>query len=203
MNKNRHHRNSTGFWGVVLIVAGSLFFFENIGLFDTGELIGTFWPVVLIVVGIWIILKSNRKNAETVGPRQQTYCGDHETSFRSDTIAMSNLFGDVKVSMHSGNFQGGHVSTIFGDVVVDLSAIDMSSGEAELTLHNVFGDIKIIPPTRVAYAVRGSAVAGDIKIAGEAQSGFFPKLDYTSQGFDHAAKRIKIYVSHVFGDIKI
>lgn len=37
----------------------------------------------------------------------------------------------------------------------------------------------------------------------KSQSGLFSKLDYKSDGFDRAAKKLRIFASHVFGDINV
>lgn len=46
-------------------------------------------------------------------------------------------------------------------------------------------------------------LAGDVAIFENRQSGLFPALNYDSEGYDQAAKRLRIYASHVFGDIKV
>lgn len=46
--------NSKFWWGVFIIVVGILFLFNNLGIF---HLFDTFWPVILIMLGIWVILK--------------------------------------------------------------------------------------------------------------------------------------------------
>ena len=43
-------------WGILLIFIGLLFLFNNFDLFDIGDFIGTFWPLILIVIGVKIIL---------------------------------------------------------------------------------------------------------------------------------------------------
>jgi predicted membrane protein len=203
MEVKKHNRNHVRFWGILLIVFGSLFFFEGIGLFDIGNFIGTFWPAILIIIGLWVIVKAKGSAQANEVRSQYTTIGDQEESSPSDTVAMSSVFGDVRMTIGSKNFQGGHISTVFGDVVVDLSSLEIAAGEKELMLHNVFGDIRIKPPEHVVFALQGNAVAGDINILEKKQNGLFPKLDYTSQGFTHASKRLRIYASHVFGDIKV
>ena len=46
-------RRGNMFWGVVLIVLGVLFFLQARGLI--GDVMGWFWPVLLILLGIWVI----------------------------------------------------------------------------------------------------------------------------------------------------
>ncbi|MCF0050074.1 MULTISPECIES: LiaI-LiaF-like domain-containing protein [Dyadobacter] len=54
------------FWGVILIIAGSLFLIEELTAFDFGRF---FWPIILITTGALLLLRnylnsdiSNRSN---------------------------------------------------------------------------------------------------------------------------------------------
>ncbi|MCF0043340.1 MULTISPECIES: LiaI-LiaF-like domain-containing protein [Dyadobacter] len=54
------------FWGVILIIAGSLFLIEELTSFDFGRF---FWPIILITTGALLLLRnylnsdiSNRSN---------------------------------------------------------------------------------------------------------------------------------------------
>ena len=202
MIDEQHNRHHAGFWGLLLIIIGSLFLFESIDLLDIGDFISTFWPVILICIGLWIIFKPKERGQGNGKEVHHFHAGDKEVKSDSERVAMSNVFGNVNVTIHSKSFQGGTISTVFGDVVVDLTEIDILSGDKDLTLHNVFGDIKVHPPKNVAFSIQGNSVAGDITFSGNKQSGFFPKLDYKSEGYDQAQKRLRIYASHVFGDMK-
>ncbi|MBM3294179.1 MAG: hypothetical protein FJY82_06590 [Candidatus Aminicenantes bacterium] len=44
------------FWGLVLIAVGVLFLFDQLGTLDFGDIIGTYWPVVLILIGLSMFL---------------------------------------------------------------------------------------------------------------------------------------------------
>ena len=102
MKDDRQHGNRTRFWGILLIVVGSLFFFESIGLFDIGDFIGAFWPVILIIIGLWMIVKSKRETAESKNSETQSACiGDQEASSRSDKVAMSKL-PSVQIAFNEG-----------------------------------------------------------------------------------------------------
>lgn len=50
------------FWGLLLIVLGVLFLFDRMGRLDFGDLVGHYWPVVFILIGISILLSNNFKN---------------------------------------------------------------------------------------------------------------------------------------------
>lgn len=57
------HRNQGRiFWGLMLICLGVLFLLDQMGRLDFGDLVGRFWPIVFIVIGISILLSNNFKN---------------------------------------------------------------------------------------------------------------------------------------------
>jgi predicted membrane protein len=50
------------FWGLLLIVLGVLFLLDQMHRLDFGDLVGRYWPVVFILIGISILLSNNFKN---------------------------------------------------------------------------------------------------------------------------------------------
>ena len=128
---------------------------------------------------------------------------DRDIVSESNEAFHSNVFGDFDVSINSKDFQTGKINNVFGDVEVDLANVEIISGEKKLNINGVFGDIKVTAPKKVPFFIRASIVAGDIKIMGEKRSGFSVEKTYKSEGYDTASNRLNIYVSHVFGDIKV
>jgi predicted membrane protein len=54
----RHYRHHQGgiFWGLLLVVFGVLFLLDRMGGLDFGTLIGTYWPVIIILLGVSILI---------------------------------------------------------------------------------------------------------------------------------------------------
>ena len=50
------------FWGLLLIVLGVVFLLDRMGRLDFGDLIGRYWPVIFILIGISILLSNNLRN---------------------------------------------------------------------------------------------------------------------------------------------
>ncbi|SFK99045.1 LiaI-LiaF-like domain-containing protein [Lysobacter sp. cf310] len=52
---------------IVLIVLGTVFLLDNLGLADIslGRLIRTWWPAILIVVGLGMLFRPHRKRHDT------------------------------------------------------------------------------------------------------------------------------------------
>ncbi|MBE0712794.1 MAG: hypothetical protein IH583_10455 [Candidatus Aminicenantes bacterium] len=50
------------FWGLLLILLGFIFLLDQMGRLDFGDLVGHYWPVVFILIGISILLSNNFQN---------------------------------------------------------------------------------------------------------------------------------------------
>jgi predicted membrane protein len=57
-----HRSQGRIFWGILLILVGGLFLLDRMDWLDFGDLIGRFWPVVFILLGVSILLSNNFKN---------------------------------------------------------------------------------------------------------------------------------------------
>jgi predicted membrane protein len=50
------------FWGLLLIVLGALFLFAQLDWWDFGRVVGRFWPVIFILLGISMLISNNFKH---------------------------------------------------------------------------------------------------------------------------------------------
>ena len=50
------------FWGLLLIVLGVFFLLDQMGTLHFGRLVGRYWPVIFILIGVSILLDKNIKN---------------------------------------------------------------------------------------------------------------------------------------------
>jgi hypothetical protein len=48
-------------WGAILITAGIIFLLSNVYGFSAWQIIGTYWPLILVFIGGWIVLKEWKK----------------------------------------------------------------------------------------------------------------------------------------------
>lgn len=122
--------------GTVLIVIGSVFLAPEI--FDVSfRRIFEFWPVVLILVGISILLRRQG------GGRW----GRHETKEgESDTIDEMNILSGQKKIITNQEFKGGKITTILGGSELDMSKAGLAKQEVVLDAFALFGGNKIIVP---------------------------------------------------------
>ncbi len=50
------------FWGLMLIVIGGLFLLDTLHKADAGHILHVYWPIILIVIGLWILFSSGLRN---------------------------------------------------------------------------------------------------------------------------------------------
>jgi predicted membrane protein len=62
MTRQRHGSGRI-FWGLMLIVLGTLFFLDQMGELDFGDIIGRYWPVIFILIGLAILINSGFRDA--------------------------------------------------------------------------------------------------------------------------------------------
>jgi predicted membrane protein len=49
-------------WGIVLVVVGGVFLLDELGMVAAGDLIATWWPMILVVVGVHGLITSSTRN---------------------------------------------------------------------------------------------------------------------------------------------
>ena len=184
------------FWGFILIAIGLLFLLDNMGIIDFGEAVSTYWPVLLVLWGINILLK--RKEHQTTHVFRDT-----QQKVNSELFHESSVFGDLFISIESQNFKGGSVSTIFGGNHIDLSKVSPAEGEHIMRINGVFGDVHLILPANFPCAVTGNVLFGGVQVLDRKKSGFSSDVQYVSPDFDSSKNKLKIAISQIFGNVSV
>jgi predicted membrane protein len=149
------HNFRGGAW-LVLLLVGGIFLFRDIYPAFSFKFI---WPVVLIVVGAFIIMRPRRKwkwdgTKKTEGASDSFFSEDVDYS-KEDFVDSTSIFGGAKKIVISKNFRGGDLVNIFGGTELDLSQADFT-GVAVIELTTVFGGTKLLVPSN--WAVKSEAV---------------------------------------------
>ena len=149
------HNFRGGAW-LVLLVVGGVFLFRDIFPEYSFRHI---WPVVLIVLGLFIIMRPRRKwkfdgTKKTEGASDSFFSEDIDYS-KDDFVDSTSIFGGAKKIIISKNFKGGDLVNIFGGTELDLSQADFT-GVAVIELTTIFGGTKLLVPSN--WAVKSEAV---------------------------------------------
>lgn len=190
-------RKSTLYGGFFLILLGIILILQRIDFIDFWHLFAKYWPVLLILLGLYIIINSFRRttlNESSIMPDQTK---------NGEKIIHSNTFGDIKMAIDDSDFQGGQIRTVFGTIKVDAGKIAISKGERKLILGATFGDIKLNLPRNLPVKVSARIIIGDVEVFDREQDGFNQSLTYQTDNFDTADARLHVICNLVFGDIRV
>ena len=200
-------------FGVVLITFGFLFLLDNLGMADFGEVMHDFWPLLIIVWGLSIILRRKPTHSTAKGlsgsPTPQasaeagTTAGPGAAGTEKELFSESTVFGNLHSVISSHSFKGGSVSTVFGDCHIDLTRAAVADGEHFFRVHGVFGQTTIMLPNNCAVSVTASSMFGGLTILGQQKNGIATELTMSSPNYGSSSNRLKLHVTRVFGEIRI
>ena len=187
------------FWGVALVTIGVLILLDNLGVADFGDMVGTYWPLLVILWGVSIL--AGRRSKSTTSPPQMD--ATHSTTTESELLHESNVFGNVSATVTSQNFKGGSLSTIFGDCNLDLTGASIAEGDHEIRIHSVFGNSLVSLPKDAAASISSSVILGDMTILGVKRGGISSELQTVTPAYDTSTRRMKIFITKVFGNVRV
>ncbi len=132
-------------WGAVLIVGGVLFQLRALDMLNVNPW-EFFWPIIIILVGLSIIL--NRGRPPQMSARE------------SDNA--SAIFGGVDLISASEDYQGGNATAVLGGVKIDMRKATIKK-EATLTVFVLCGGIELIVPEGVVVKPQATCILGGIE----------------------------------------
>ena len=138
--------------GSLLMVIGILCLLATLDVIAWNDLF-QIWPVFLIIIGAWILLRPTRHLSEKL------------RSAEGEDINMLDawaLFGGTERQVLSSQFKGGKVTALFGGVEIDLRKARLADGEQSLDLTAIFAGIEIRVPEDWNVWVTGSPIFGGI-----------------------------------------
>jgi predicted membrane protein len=120
---------------MILILIGSVFIIDD--FYPDLSFRHYIWPMAIIFIGLFIILKPRRHRRE--------WKFESSTIDSENTIDINTVFGGTKKKVMSKDFKGGEVNTVFGGNDIDFSQADIN-GTAKLEANIAFGGAKLIVP---------------------------------------------------------
>ena len=184
------------FWGIVLVAFGILFLLDNLDVVDFQHAVRTYWPVLLVLWGINILMRKKEYGASSA-------FSDVSQTAEGELFHRSNVFGDTHINVTSQNFKGGSVSAVFGDCVIDMTNAGVAEGEHWLRVNGVFGNMRIVLPKDAPVAVTAHTVAGSVRIKDQKKSGVSTGMRFSSPDYEPSSRKMKVHATQVFGDITV
>jgi predicted membrane protein len=133
--------------GIVFSVLGILL------LSSTLDFVSNFWslmwPVVLILLGVWILMKRNFKNKVR-----------KNISKENEYLV---VFGGLSQKINNDDFRQAEVTCIFGGAEIDLREAMIVQDKAEIELTAVFGGIELFVPDEWEIRTSGTPIMGALE----------------------------------------
>lgn len=138
-----------------------------------------FWPLLLILVGGFLILKSI--GARKAG-RDDGGSGPH--------LNASAFLGGSRHRVHSADFRGGEATAILGGCVIDLKDATPGTGETVIDTFAFWGSVEILVGDDWEVEIRGKPFLGSFE-------------DNRSRGGSGATKRLVVTGLAIMGGVEV
>ena len=157
----------------VMILAGAIF---DVNMWSF------FWPVMLILVGFWILVR----------PRWVSPKGPVEFLF----------FNNLR---RKGAWQvkNEEIWSFLGDVYLDLTSAEIPAGETVFRIYGFIGDVDLVVPQGVGVSVSSAAFINEVKVLGRKQSSILLPVDLASEDYETVERKIRLDVAFFISDVKI
>jgi predicted membrane protein len=149
------------FSGIVLLLVGGFFLLPHFLLLP-GNFTHNFWPGLLVIVGIMIILRRTIFRSH-YQHKFEHHFGKHSTSEmtnESGFIVINNIFSGGKHKVPPTEFKGGKISNIFGGTELDLTQASLAPGVNVLEVSCIFGGANIIVPSDWVVKLQMNSILG-------------------------------------------
>ncbi|MFI5134957.1 MAG: hypothetical protein ACHQD9_03790, partial [Chitinophagales bacterium] len=119
------------------------------------------WPIALIVLGAFLIIRPRRRKWNEWQQGAQPGDSTKEKFSGEDMLNYNTAFGGLKKNILSKDFKGGYVSNVFGGTELNFMQADIQ-GTVMLEVSQVFGGTKLIVPAHWEIRSDMSAIFGGI-----------------------------------------
>lgn len=128
----------------ILIGTGAAFTLSDI-LYIPVNLLEYFWPVMVIIIGLIILIRPKKERVIKNDLDGNTKVEDENNFEKGNVLDGLAIFNATKKNIFSKNFRGGETVTVFGGTEINLLQADF---DRPITIEAVvvFGGLKLIVP---------------------------------------------------------
>jgi hypothetical protein len=167
------------FVGAALVIIGVVL---AIGTIFKIDLWAFCWPVALILIGVWFLVR----------PR----------FLSPGTFSNFHPLGGIR-RYGSWTVANEEIWTFVGDVELDLVHADIPVGETTLRIYGFVGDVDVSLPADVGLSYTSTAFVTDSRVNERKLEGFIMPSSFTSDNYPSAEKRIRLETLFFVADVKI
>jgi lia operon protein LiaF len=200
------------FFSSFLILFSSLlildrFDYISFGFWDVWKL----WPVLIILFALSLLFSKNKIRVQfTDDVPSDIYKGKKEdlkealSEYKNDRKKVRGLsMGDVSFKESNWALEPMELYNTIGDYYIDFSKAFIPEKETPVTVRGWIGDVKMLVPENIPVHITSKINVGDIRIFDMKTDSLNRSLDYKSEGYDEALRKLNITVDLKIGSIRI
>ena len=178
-------------WALLFIAVGVLFLLENlsIGNIVVKELFKTYWPVILIFLGLYVIIFSSAGHVRAHKEMKDVNLSDE------NMLYIRKSLGSFNYNMKDKLINGGKINFSFGDALVDLTGSKLSVGNNKIYINTSFSSFKMLIPDRFALKFHGTVTFGEIKFNEKRDDGLSAYMEYESANYETAKSKLDLFLT--------
>jgi lia operon protein LiaF len=185
-----------GSWifGSFLIIFGGLLLLDRFELivFSFGDVINL-WPLLIIYAGFLLIGK--KRTFVHVSSGNEKKNKKQRDSYFS--------FGNQEFNHQNWKVEPMNLSQMAGDFYFDFTKAFIPDKEIPISIQSLAGDVNIVMPENIDFRVKASVKAGEVYVAGQTVEGINRSLQYETNNYDTAVRKIDFQIHLKAGSIRI
>jgi predicted membrane protein len=178
-------QQSLHFHGLLMLCLGIFFIIPKVAKVfpsvfchvDTGNFVAVYWPVLLIIGGVILVLHIPISSHRHWCSRRHYRCGGkvRSSSFRNDgdswkrencnqgeNFSKTCVFSSGRYIVIDTEFRGGTLQAIFGGIELNLRKAYLPEGATVLNIEAIFGGISLLVPDNWHIEVTVESVLGGV-----------------------------------------
>ena len=167
------------FFALLLIGVGLIMLAGNLFDFNVSEL---FWPLVLILVGIWFVFRPGLSN------------------YGQDVVM--KFVGEIN---RDGNWQVAdeELWMFVGELDFDFSEAEIPEGETSIRILAFVSELDLRLPENVGLSISSNAFVVNANIFGDRQEFIFNGMNYLTDNYDSAERKIRFEITSFVSELKV
>ena len=167
------------FWGLSITLLGVLFLIGNLTNIDISAFC---WPMGLILIGVWLIMR----------PRM----------IAPDTVDTTRLIGDIDRSGVWSVTAEDFVGFVM-DLDMDMTQAIISPGKTLLRVYGFVTDIELLVPKDVGVLVSPAAFFAESKINGDKEEQILSSMSVQTANYDTAERQLIVETRSFVTEISV